>query len=59
MKDFDPSQPAILHDQVTDHIITWTGDEADDYRRSNIPRGDGSVGWKQYVFDGWGRVLGG
>jgi hypothetical protein len=59
MKDFDPCEPAILHDQVADEIVTWTGDGADDFKRSSAARADGAVVWKGYVFDGWGNVLGG
>jgi hypothetical protein len=59
MKGFNPSEPAILHDRAADRIITWTGDQADDFRRSSVERKDGTVAWKQYVFDGWGQVLGG
>jgi hypothetical protein len=59
MTGFNPSEPAILHDLATDRIITWTGDQADDFRRVGMPRDDGTVAWRQYVFDGWGNVLGG
>lgn len=59
MDAFDPAEPAILHDLVSDTIITWTTEEADNYRRVSRARGDGTVAWKAYVFDGWGNVLGG
>jgi hypothetical protein len=59
MKDFDPSLPAILHDRRSDTIIPWTGEEANDFRRCMIDRGDGTVLWQDFVFDGWGNVLGG
>ncbi|MDX3967374.1 MAG: hypothetical protein QHD01_12330 [Bradyrhizobium sp.] len=28
---FDPTEPAILLDRLSDTIITWTADQADDY----------------------------
>jgi hypothetical protein len=59
MTGFDPSEPAILHDLATDRIITWIGDQADDFRRAANARDDGTVAWRGYVFDGWGNVLGG
>ncbi|MCA1452208.1 hypothetical protein I6F35_03125 [Bradyrhizobium sp. BRP22] len=59
MKYFDPSEPAVLHDRATDEIVTWTGDEADDFRRSSNARADGAIAWREFVFDGWGNVLGG
>jgi hypothetical protein len=58
MSEFDPSQPAILHDRGTDDIETWTGDAAD-YRETSIARPDGTIEWRGFVFDGWGQVLGG
>ena len=35
MDAFDPTEPAVLHDRVSDTIITWTADQADDYRRAS------------------------
>lgn len=59
MTEFNPFEPAVLHDRATDEIVTWSGEEADDYRRSSAVRRDGTVAWKTFVFDGWGHVLGG
>jgi hypothetical protein len=59
MTEFNPFEPAALHDRTTDEIVTWSGEEADDYRRSSALRADGAVAWKTFVFDGWGHVLGG
>lgn len=58
-RDFQPSEPAILHDRASSRIVTWTGEHAADFRKSSIARSDGSVAWKHYLFDGWGNVLGG
>jgi hypothetical protein len=49
MDDFDPSEPAILHDKRTDRIVTWTGEDVAAYHEAAIV----------YIFDGWGNVLGG
>lgn len=59
MKDFDPSEPAILHDLISDRIITWSGEDAAAFHRAHIERADGTVAWNEFVFDGWGNVLGG
>ena len=59
MKDFNPSEPAILHDQISDAIVTWSGEDADAFRRNGVWREDGTVAWNGFVFDGWGNVLGG
>jgi hypothetical protein len=59
MNEFDPLQPAILHDRRSDRIVTWTGEEAADYLAESNLLPDGSVEWRDFHFDGWGNVLGG
>jgi hypothetical protein len=59
MKDFDPSQPAILHDVVSDKIVTWDWQQAADFRDNATYHEDGRVAWRNMLFDGWGNVLGG
>jgi hypothetical protein len=59
MVDFDPSEPAILHDSQTDSIMTWTGENAASFRQEAIVRADGAVEWSGYILDGWDSVLGG
>jgi hypothetical protein len=59
MASFDPSEPAVLHDRVKDRIETWTGEHAAEYRRTAVKGNGGTVKWREYVFDGWGDVLGG
>jgi hypothetical protein len=59
MTSFNPYEPAILHDRQTNRIETWTTDDAADFRNSAIAKPDGTVQWRQFVFDGWGKVRGG
>ncbi len=59
MAHFEPSEPAILHDYLSDTIVTWTAEKAAEYRKDSIARPDGTVQWGDYIFDGWGNVLGG
>jgi len=59
MKDFDPSEPSILHDRLSDTIIAWSGEEAAAFRHSCVALDDGSLAWNGFLFDGWGNVLGG
>ena len=59
MSAFDPSQPAILHEDRTGGIETWTAEEAADYRENSVARPEGTVEWHGFVFDGWDEVLGG
>ena len=59
MTTFNPYEPAILHDRLTDKMETWTGEDAADFREGAIFNPDGTVEWQQFIFDGWGDVLGG
>lgn len=59
MSEFDPFEPAILHDCNTDKMLTWIGDHAVNYVEHAIVRADGTIEWGSFVFDGWGEVLGG
>jgi hypothetical protein len=59
MREFDPTQPAILHDVVTDKIITWDWKQAADFRNNARYDDRGRVAWSGMIFDGWGNVLGG
>jgi hypothetical protein len=59
MSSFDPSEPAILHDCNSGKVETWTGENEADFRKNSVARPDGTVAWRDFVFDGWGHVLGG
>jgi hypothetical protein len=59
MKDFNPAEPAILHDAVNNCIVTWDWERADHFRKNAVYDAEGRVAWQGYIFDGWGNVLGG
>ena len=59
MQEFDPSEPAILHEVLTDEIVPWDWEKADDFRDNAMAVNDGRVLWRGLVFDGWDNVLGG
>jgi hypothetical protein len=59
MNGFDPSKPAILHDQLNDQIIPWTGEDAEHWRRYASPHAPGVIEWDGLLIDGRGNVLGG
>jgi len=59
MDDFDPSEPAILHDRLNDKIVAWTGEEAAEWKKHAKPHTVGVVEFGGLLFDGWGNVLGG
>jgi hypothetical protein len=40
MKDFNPAGPAIVHDRVSDSIVSWTGEDAAEFHSlEGRPRG--------------------
>jgi hypothetical protein len=45
MKDFNPSEPAILHDAVNDCIVTWDWERAEDFRKNAVYDAEGRVAW--------------
>lgn len=59
MKEFDPAQPALLHDALTGRMVTWDWVRAEDFKRRAIFQADGRVTFDDQVFDGWDDVLGG
>jgi hypothetical protein len=59
MSSFDPAEPAILHDCNSGKVETWTGENEADFRKNSVARPDGTVAWRDFVFDRWGHVLGG
>lgn len=58
MKDFDPTQPALLHDALTGRMVTWNWERAEDFRRLALVQPDGRVIFEDQLFDGWDEVLG-
>ena len=52
MSSFNPSEPAILHDRITDSIETWTGEEEADYRENSVTLTDGTVAGSSSSTDG-------
>jgi len=59
MRTFNPSEPALLHNRLTDAFETWTGEDASDYSSNAVCGSDNTVRWRTFLFDGWSQVLGG
>ena len=59
MSTFDPGQPALLHDRVSDKMIPWLGDDKERWRKDAKPEGDGVIAWDGKMLDGWCEPLGG
>ena len=57
MRTFDPTQPTVLRDRNSERIETWTAEDAAEYLETSLARPDGTVAWRQFVFDGFGNVL--
>src|SRR5947209_18898418 len=43
MNSFNAAEPAIVHDRISDRIVTWAGDEAADFLGRKIVRSDGRI----------------
>lgn len=59
MAEFNPYEPAILHEMLSDSIVTWDWEQAEDFSKRAIFDSCGRVCFAGQVFDGWGNVLGG
>lgn len=59
MSEFDPSQPAVLHDTLNDKMIAWTGEHQASWREHANDHSEGVIEWDGLLFDGWGEALGG
>jgi hypothetical protein len=49
MSDFNPSEPAILHDRLADAIETWTAEDEAGYRTNSKTLPDGAVAWRLHI----------
>jgi hypothetical protein len=59
MKDFDPSGPALLHDDLSGRIVTWDWTRSEDFWSLAVVQPDGRVIFEGHLFNGWDDVLGG
>lgn len=59
MNTFDPSKPALLHDQLNDDMVPWTGEELVGWQKYAKRRSDGVIEWDGCLIDGWCEPLGG
>jgi hypothetical protein len=59
MSEFDPSEPAVLHDATNDKMIAWTGELAAEWQKWASPFEEGVMNWDGVLIDGWTEPLGG
>jgi hypothetical protein len=57
MAEFDPSQPALVHDCVNDQMMEWSPDWRDNYRKYARPDAPGVVAFGGLLLDGWRPLL--
>jgi hypothetical protein len=56
MSEFDPSQPAILHDSLNEKMVPWSGEKAASWRDHASPYAEGVISnGMASLFDGWKR----
>jgi hypothetical protein len=57
MTEFDPAQPALVHDRVNDQMMEWSPDWRDNYRKYARPDAPGVVTFDGLLLDGWRPLL--
>jgi hypothetical protein len=58
MSEFDPSKPALVHDQLNDHTFEWQPERwAGEYRQYAEEWRPGVVNWDSLLLDGWQPLL--
>jgi hypothetical protein len=54
MSEFNPDQPARLHDRLAGHFVEWRSGWAHDWRQyARANKVDGTVAWDGMILDGW------
>lgn len=55
MSEFDPSKPALVHDQLSDQVIEWEPERhgRDWHQGGHVDRQDGVIEWDGLRLDGW------
>jgi hypothetical protein len=61
MSEFDPTRPALVHDELNDNTFEWKPECADSYQDalddSRRWGSDGKVSWDGLSLDGWRPLL--
>jgi hypothetical protein len=56
MRDFDPSQPAIVHDRLDGRTFEWSPEWFDEYHDYATEHGPGVMEFDGALLDGWMEV---
>jgi hypothetical protein len=56
MSEFDPSEPAILHDRRNDRTIAWSPAFEWEYKRNARQHAPGVIAFEGLLLDGWRDV---
>jgi hypothetical protein len=50
MRTFDPTKPAMVHDQLNDETFEW---QPERFHSMSSPHGDDMIEWDGLLLDGW------
>jgi hypothetical protein len=54
MSEFDPSKPALVHDQFNDDTLQWEPEHwADEFKQTSVEWCPGVMSWNGMLLDGW------
>jgi hypothetical protein len=53
MSEFDPSRPAMVHEQLNGHLIPWSTEDLERYSKYAEPEAEGVIWWEGFLLDGW------
>jgi hypothetical protein len=57
MSEFDPSQPAMVHDRLNDRTFEWSPDWLANYEKYAEEFKPGVVSWDGLLLDGWSPIV--
>ena len=54
MSEFDPTKPAMVHDELNDETFEWDPERwGEDFHSMSSPHGDDMIEWDGLLLDGW------
>jgi hypothetical protein len=56
MSQFDPSQPALVHDRLNAKTFEWSPEWRPSFERFKRDAGLGVVSWDGLLLDGWAPI---
>ena len=56
MRDFDPSEPSLVHDRRNNRTLPWSPDFKRSYQRQAREREPGVIAYEGLELDGWMHI---